>query len=107
MIPGRRDSLLLPRRSPAVKLLMRIRDEAHRFAVGYHRSLRTKAARVSALDKIPGLGPKRRALLLRKFGSLQRIRRQPLDAIASVPGIGPRMAERILRGIDSTNGANA
>jgi excinuclease ABC C subunit len=60
-IPGRRDSLVLPRRSPAVKLLMRIRDEAHRFAIGYHRLVRTKAARASALDGIPGLGPKRRA----------------------------------------------
>ena len=107
MIPGRRDSLLLPRRSPAVKLLMRIRDEAHRFAVGYHRVLRTKAARVSALDKIPGLGPKRRALLLQKFGSLERIRRQPADAIAAVPGIGLRMAERILREIGQGNRANA
>ncbi len=107
MIPGRRDSLLLPRRSPAVKLLMRIRDEAHRFAIGYHRTLRTKAARVSALDTIPGLGPKRRALLLRTFGSLERIRSQPLDAIAAVPGIGPRMAERIVRGIAQSRGASA
>src|SRR6185436_8024142 len=98
---------LLPRRSPAVKLLMRIRDEAHRFAIGYHRTLRTKAARVSALDTIPGLGPKRRALLLRKFGSLERIRSQPLHAIAAVPGIGPRMAERILRGIAQSSGASA
>ena len=106
-LPGRHDSLLLPRRSPAVKLLMRIRDEAHRFAVGYHRLVRTKAARASALDKVPGLGPKRRALLLQKFGSLERIRRQPLDAIASVPGIGVRMAERILREIGTANGVNA
>ncbi len=86
---------------------MRVRDEAHRFAVGYHRTLRTKAARASALDKVPGLGPKRRALLLQKFGSLERIRRQPLDAIASVPGIGARMAERILREIGATNGVSA
>ncbi len=100
-VPGRPDTLLLPRRSPAVKLLMRIRDEAHRFAIGYHRTLRTKAARESALDHIPGLGPKRRALLLQKFGSLDRIRRQPPDAIASVPGIGLRMAERILERIAS------
>jgi excinuclease ABC subunit C len=107
VIPGRRDALLLPRRSPAVKLLMRIRDEAHRFAIGYHRTLRTKAARVSALDKIPGLGPKRRALLLRKFGSLERIRTQPADAIAAVPGIGQRMAERILREIREGRGARA
>jgi excinuclease ABC subunit C len=100
-IPGRPDSLLLPRRSPAVKLLMRIRDEAHRFAIGYHRTLRTKAARESALDRVSGLGPKRRALLLQTFGSLERIRRQPVDALAAVPGIGLRMAERILREIAS------
>jgi len=104
-MPGRPDSLLLPRRSPAVKLLMRIRDEAHRFAIGYHRTLRTKAARESALDRVPGLGPKRRALLLQTFGSLERIRRQPPDALAAVPGIGLRLAERILREIQS--GASA
>ncbi len=106
-VPGRRDSLVLPRRSPAVKLLMRIRDEAHRFAIGYHRLVRTKAARASALDGIPGLGPKRRALLLQRFGSLERMRRQPPDAIAAVPGIGLRMAERILREIGQANGARA
>jgi len=106
-LPGRPDSLVLPRRSPAVKLLMRIRDEAHRFAIGYHRTLRTKAARASALDKVPGLGPKRRARLLQTFGSLDRIRRQRADAIAAVPGIGPRLAERILREIGATNGATA
>jgi excinuclease ABC subunit C len=106
-IPGRPDSLLLPRRSPAVKLLMRVRDEAHRFAIGYHRTLRTKAARESALDRVPGLGPKRRALLLQTFGSLERIRRQPPDALAAVPGIGLRMAERILRAIAGASGANA
>lgn len=106
-IPGRRDSLLLPRRSPAVKLLMRARDEAHRFAIGYHRTLRAKAARASALDQIPGLGPKRRALLLQTFGSLERIRRQPPDAIAAIPGIGLRMAERILREIGHASEASA
>jgi len=104
-VPGRRDSLVLPRRSPAVKLLMRIRDEAHRFAIGYHRLVRAKAARASALDGIPGLGPKRRALLLQRFGSLERMRRQPADALAAVPGIGLRMAQRILREIGQTSGA--
>ena len=106
-VPGRRDSLVLPRRSPAVKLLMRIRDEAHRFAIGYHRIVREKAARASALDGIPGLGPKRRALLLQRFGSLERMRRQPADALAAVPGIGLRMAQRILREIGQASGARA
>ena len=94
-VPGRRETLRLSRRSPALKLLMRVRDEAHRFAVGYHRMLRGKGAHASALEAIPGLGPKRRALLLQRFGSVERMKRQPVGAIASVPGIGPRMAARI------------
>jgi excinuclease ABC subunit C len=96
VIPGRREPLRLSRRAPALKLLMRVRDEAHRFAVGYHRTLRGRAARASALDTIPGLGPKRRALLLERFGSIARMKREPIETIASVPGIGRRMAERIL-----------
>jgi len=100
--PGRRDSIRLPRRSSAIKLLMRVRDEAHRFAVGYHRVLRTKAARDSALDRVRGLGPKRRARLLQEFGSVERIRTQPVETIAAVPGIGARMAERILAEVART-----
>jgi excinuclease ABC subunit C len=96
VIPGRREPLRLSRRAPALKLLMRVRDEAHRFAVGYHRTLRGRAANASALDTIPGLGPKRRALLLERFGSIARMKRVPIETIASVPGIGRRMAERIL-----------
>jgi excinuclease ABC subunit C len=96
VLPGRREPLRLSRRAPALKLLMRVRDEAHRFAVGYHRDLRGRAAGESVLDQVRGLGPKRRALLLEKFGSVTRLRREPVEAIASVPGIGRRMAERIL-----------
>ncbi len=96
VIPGRREPLRLSRRAPALKLLMRVRDEAHRFAVGYHRTLRGRAASASALDSIPGLGPKRRALLLERFGSIARMKREPVETIASVPGIGRRMAERII-----------
>jgi len=88
--------LRLSRRSAALKVLQRVRDEAHRFAITYHRSLRGRAARDSTLDLVRGLGPKRRALLLQRFGSVARLKRQPLDAIASVPGIGERMAARIL-----------
>jgi excinuclease ABC subunit C len=91
--------LRLPRRSPGLRLLMRARDEAHRFAITYHRTLRGRAVRGSALDRIPGLGPKRRALLLRHFGSVARLKRQPVGAIAAVPGIGERMAERIVQGM--------
>jgi excinuclease ABC subunit C len=96
VIPGRRDPLRLSRRAPALKLLMRVRDEAHRFAIGYHRTLRGRAASESALDQVKGLGPKKKALLLERFGSVKRLRKEPVDTIASVPGIGKVMAERIL-----------
>jgi excinuclease ABC subunit C len=95
-LPERREPLRLPRRSAGLKLLQRVRDEAHRFAIEYHRTLRERRARVSLLEQVPGLGPTRRAELLRRFGSVERLRREPPEAIASVPGIGPRMAARIV-----------
>jgi excinuclease ABC subunit C len=104
VIPGRREPLRLSRRAPALKLLMRVRDEAHRFAVGYHRVLRGRAASASELDSIPGLGPKRRALLLERFGSIARMKREPVETIAAVPGIGRRMAERILETVGTKGG---
>lgn len=87
--------LLLSRRAPELRLLQRLRDEAHRFAVTYHRTLREGAAKLSALDAVPGLGPRRRALLLARFGSVARIRREPPEALAEIPGIGVAMAKRI------------
>ncbi len=96
VLPGRRQPVRLPRRSPGLRLLQRLRDEAHRFAIEYHRKLRGRRARQSVLESVPGLGPKRRARLLQSFGSVERLRRQPLSAIAAVPGIGPRMAGRIV-----------
>jgi len=104
VIPGRRDPLRLPRRAPALKLLMRVRDEAHRFAVSYHRTLRGRAASESALDNVKGLGPTRRKRLLERFGSVTRIQREPVETIASVPGIGRRMAERILETVGAGSG---
>jgi excinuclease ABC subunit C len=94
-----RPPVQLSRRSPALHLLQRVRDEAHRFAITYHRALRGRGARDSRLDKIPGLGPKRRALLLQRFGSVERLRRQPISALTEVPGIGPSLAERILSSV--------
>lgn len=96
VLPGRLQPIRLSRRSAGLKLLQRLRDEAHRFAIEYHRNLRGRRARQSALESVPGLGPKRRARLLQRFGSVARLRRQPLSVIAAVPGIGPRMAERIV-----------
>ncbi len=87
--------LLLSRRAPELRLLQRLRDEAHRFAITYHRMLRGQGAKESALDSVPGLGPRRLALLLARFGSVARIRREPVESLAEVPGIGRAMAIRI------------
>jgi excinuclease ABC subunit C len=104
VLPGRGEALRLPRRSPGLKLLQRLRDEAHRFAIEYHRMLRARRARSSILETVPGLGPRRRAALLQRFGSVERIGRQAAEELAAVPGIGPRMAERILAAIHGKSG---
>ena len=93
--PGRPDPVVLPPTSSALYLVQRIRDEAHRFAIGYHRALRAKVAVRSAFDDLEGVGPKRRQALLRVFGSIKRVREAPVEQIAAVPGIGPALAERI------------
>ncbi|MCX5752545.1 MAG: helix-hairpin-helix domain-containing protein, partial [Candidatus Krumholzibacteria bacterium] len=94
-VEGRPDPLVLPRRSPALRLLQRARDEAHRFAIEYHRKLRSKGLRRSELDEIPGIGDKRKTALLLEFGSLAALKRVPAKEIAGTPGIGKRTAERI------------
>ena len=99
-LPEREEPVLLPTTSSALYLMQRLRDEAHRFAVTYHRALRAKAATRSAFDELPGVGPKRRAALLRVFGSARRVREAPLEQIAAVPGIGPGLAAKIKAGLD-------
>jgi excinuclease ABC subunit C len=94
-LPDRDEPVLLPTTSPALYLMQRLRDEAHRFAITYHRSLRAKAAIRSAFDDLPGVGPKRRAALLRVFGSAKRVREAPLEQVAAVPGIGTALAAKI------------
>ena len=94
-LPGRPDPILLPATSQALYLVQRLRDEAHRFAITYHRDLRAKASVRSAFDDLPGVGPKRRRALLRVFGSAKRVREAPVEQIAAVPGIGPALAARI------------
>jgi excinuclease ABC subunit C len=94
-LPGQHYPVILPRTSEGLYLLQRVRDEAHRFAIAYHRQKRSKAMTVSALDDIPGLGEMRRKALLRRFGSLKRLRAATVDEIAEVPGIGPRTAAAI------------
>ncbi len=94
-LPGRSEPLDLPETSPALHLLRHVRDEAHRFAVGYHRLLRRKRARRSELDGIPGVGPVRRTALLRVFGSAERIRAASVEELAAVPEVGEAAARRI------------
>ncbi|MBO0820087.1 MAG: excinuclease ABC subunit UvrC [Nocardiopsaceae bacterium] len=94
-LPGEEYPLILSRSSEGLYLLQRVRDEAHRFAITYHRAKRGKAATVSVLDGIPGLGPARRAALLKKFGSVKALSAASAEEIATVPGVGPRLAETI------------
>jgi len=94
-IPGSRDPLILPRSSEGLYLLQRIRDEAHRFAITFHRSRRSKVMLESVLDQIPQLGAARRASLLERFGSVAAIKKASLDDIAATPGIGSKIASII------------
>ena len=89
------EPIRLDRRSQGMYLVQRIRDEAHRFAISYHRRLRQQRASRSPLDRIPGIGPSRKKALLRKFGSLQAIRQASADEIAATPGLTRRVAEQI------------
>jgi excinuclease ABC subunit C len=92
-LPGRPEPLRIPRGAPALYLLQQVRDEAHRFALRYHRSLRGRRMVDSVLDEVPGIGPQRRAALLRRFGSLKRIREASIDDLA---GVVPRPVARQL-----------
>jgi len=94
-LPGRTDPVILPRTSQALYMVQRLRDEAHRFAITYHRNVRGKRALVSDLDSIQGVGGARKKALLRRFGSVSEIRRASLEEIAAVPGIGTKLAETI------------
>ncbi|MCR4398820.1 MAG: excinuclease ABC subunit UvrC [Firmicutes bacterium] len=98
-LPDRVEPLRLPADSRALLLIRRLRDEAHRFAVGYHRKLRGKEGLKSALDDVPGVGPKRRSALLRRFGSARGVARATVEEIAAVEGIGPALAVKIKRAL--------
>lgn len=92
---GREEWIRLPRGSQGLYLLQRIRDEAHRFAITYHRALHRKAATKSRLEEIPGIGPVRRKALLKEFGSIKRIREASLEELAGAPGMNMEIAERV------------
>jgi excinuclease ABC subunit C len=94
-VAGRRDAIVLAQDSPELLLLARLRDEAHRFAIGYQRKLLRKERLRSRLEDIPGVGPKLRQALLRQFGSLERVRAAGPDELAAVQGVGTKRAGRI------------
>ncbi|PPK96116.1 excinuclease ABC subunit C [Kineococcus xinjiangensis] len=98
-LPGEEHPLVLPRTSQGLYLLQRVRDEAHRFAITYHRAKRSKVMTASALDDVPGLGATRRAALLKHFGSLKRLRAAGVEEVQAVPGIGPRTAAVIVEAL--------
>jgi len=94
-LPGEDGPVILPRSSEGLYLLQRVRDEAHRFAITYHRAKRGAALTTSKLDDIPGLGPARRATLMRRFGSVRKLTAATVQDIAAVPGFGLRTAEAV------------
>lgn len=102
-LPGEPDPLILARGSEGLYLLQRVRDEAHRFAITFHRQKRSKRMTASVLDGIPGVGPARQRALMGRFGSMAALRRASLDELAAVPGIGPALAAEIRAALDAEN----
>ncbi|BDB60412.1 MULTISPECIES: excinuclease ABC subunit UvrC [Rhodococcus] len=98
-VPGEEDPVILPRTSESLFLLQRIRDEAHRFAITYHRSKRSKRMTASALDGVRGLGDTRRKALVTHFGSVARLREASVEEITAVPGIGQATAKAVLEAL--------
>jgi excinuclease ABC subunit C len=94
-LPNNSEPIIFPRHSEALYLLQRIRDEAHRFAINFHRSKRSKLMVESLLDEIDGLGETRRKALLAVFGSVTALKAASIDEISAVPGIGPKLAKVI------------
>jgi excinuclease ABC subunit C len=94
-LEGRSSPLILPGHSPALHLLQRLRDEAHRFAQAYHHTLRARQARESILDEIPGVGPTLKRRLLSRFGGLARMRAAGVEELAAVPGVGRKVAQAL------------
>lgn len=95
-LPDDEFPLILPRASEGLYLLQRVRDEAHRFAIKFHREKRSKSMTVSTLDAVPGLGPAKHKALMKHFGSIKKLRAATVDEIAQVKGFGPGLAERVV-----------
>ena len=94
-IPDMADPIMLPRSSQGLYLMQRMRDEAHRFAITYHRQVRSRLGTRSALDEVSGIGPRRKKALIRRFGSVQAIREAATDELAAVAGMTRSLAERV------------
>jgi excinuclease ABC subunit C len=98
-VPSEPDPVIMPRNSEGLYLLQRVRDEAHRFAITYHRSKRSKRMTASALDAVPGLGEHRRKALVTHFGSVARLKQASVEEITTVPGIGVATARAVLEAL--------
>ncbi|MBA7714174.1 UvrABC system protein C [subsurface metagenome] len=94
-IPGEAKPVILPKSSPGLQLLQRLRDEAHRFAIGYHKKVHKREAFASVLDTIPGIGPKRKRALLKQFGSVQAIKEASVEELAAARGLTKSLAKKI------------
>jgi excinuclease ABC subunit C len=101
-VPGRAEPIELARNSPALFLLQRIRDEVHRYAIGYHRNVRARAANMSVLDEIPGIGPLRRKSLLKFFGSVEKMKRATPEELSKAPGMNRKTAEDLYAHLRAT-----
>jgi excinuclease ABC subunit C len=101
-IPGRSNPIILKRNSNALFLLQRVRDEAHRFAINYHKKLRSKQTLYSALDRVPGIGAARKRTLLRAFGSIKAIEQASVDDLLKVPSMNEKIARQIWQTLHST-----
>ncbi len=104
-LPGEDTPVIMPRSSEGLYLLQRVRDEAHRSAITYHRAKRTAAQRASELDSLPGLGPARKAALLKRFGSVKRLREASPEEIAEVEGFGPKLAGQVAQALHGKGGS--
>ena len=102
--PGNSAPILFPPGSAALRMLQRLRDEAHRFAITYHRQKRKVRMLASQLEEIPGVGPKIRLALLRHFGSLRQLRAATIEELAAAPGLGSKSAKRIFEGLHPSGG---
>jgi excinuclease ABC subunit C len=94
-VPGASEPIVLPHDTAALQLLQRVRDEAHRFAIDFHRGRRDKAMTHSILDELPGVGPSRKRLLLQHFGSPERFLQASREELEAVPGLPGKVAREI------------